>query len=242
MRTLFGKARTSASGRTVSCGRCGEALPPGAAFCPACGLRLEPGTDDVELPPDETGPVPVHVMRVSRVPAALTSPARALERAFASARGRAAAGLEALAIRSRAQRQLARLRYEREELGRRRRDVLIALGEAVYAADASGTERALERIHEVDAEIAAKDEEATRIVSEAEQQAEDAQLPARPTQVVEPPPPEPLPVPHVPAEPPRIPEPAPEPHVPPQPPGVPEPSPEPHEPPAPGGHTAGGRD
>jgi hypothetical protein len=48
----------------VNCPNCDAALPEGAHFCPECGVRLAAAPDDVtaveEVPPEETGPVPVH--------------------------------------------------------------------------------------------------------------------------------------------------------------------------------------
>jgi hypothetical protein len=44
-----------------SCSGCGVELPPGARFCPECGTPVAAAGETVqqELPPDETGPVPV---------------------------------------------------------------------------------------------------------------------------------------------------------------------------------------
>lgn len=47
----------------ISCPNCGTRLESPGRFCPDCGVRLA-GADDVTVeavPPDETGPVPVHV-------------------------------------------------------------------------------------------------------------------------------------------------------------------------------------
>src|SRR5262245_39419974 len=50
---------------TASCAACGAALPPGAAFCPQCGNRVESGdTAVLPTPPAETGPVPVDTANV----------------------------------------------------------------------------------------------------------------------------------------------------------------------------------
>ncbi len=50
-----------------TCPACGAGLPPHARFCPACGGSTldDPAGETVraEVPPDETGPVPVHVQR-----------------------------------------------------------------------------------------------------------------------------------------------------------------------------------
>src|SRR5438067_12871878 len=46
-----------------NCGNCGARLPKDSRFCPECGVRTS-AADDVtaveEVPPDETGRVPVH--------------------------------------------------------------------------------------------------------------------------------------------------------------------------------------
>jgi zinc-ribbon domain len=50
----------------ASCGHCGEKLPKGSRYCPHCGRAADAGgTKVLELPPDETGPVPVEYATVS---------------------------------------------------------------------------------------------------------------------------------------------------------------------------------
>jgi hypothetical protein len=50
-----------------SCANCGRRLPKESRFCPQCGQPVgEGGTKVLELPPDETGPVPVTVARSER--------------------------------------------------------------------------------------------------------------------------------------------------------------------------------
>jgi hypothetical protein len=47
-----------------SCPNCGAGLAPGARFCHACGVQVSSaGTVRAELPPNETGPVPVASQR-----------------------------------------------------------------------------------------------------------------------------------------------------------------------------------
>ena len=49
-----------------TCAACGADLPRNAHFCPACGRTVEDpvsSTLRAEVPPDETGPAPVHVQR-----------------------------------------------------------------------------------------------------------------------------------------------------------------------------------
>jgi hypothetical protein len=49
----------------ASCANCGRRLPKASRFCPDCGQPTDAGETKVqELPPDETGPVPVDYVRV----------------------------------------------------------------------------------------------------------------------------------------------------------------------------------
>jgi hypothetical protein len=50
-----------------SCSNCGARLPKDSRFCPECGVRISAANDDTavgEVPPDETGRVPVHQVAV----------------------------------------------------------------------------------------------------------------------------------------------------------------------------------
>jgi hypothetical protein len=61
------KSRMNASPLAAdpACSRCGAVLPQSARFCPSCGTPSEAGaTSRAEVPPTETGPVPVSVQRV----------------------------------------------------------------------------------------------------------------------------------------------------------------------------------
>jgi hypothetical protein len=53
----------------ASCPNCGGRVPEGAHFCPACGVRLAAAPDDItaveQVPPDETGQVPVNKVAVT---------------------------------------------------------------------------------------------------------------------------------------------------------------------------------
>jgi zinc ribbon protein len=50
----------------TNCPTCDAPVPKGAAFCPACGTRIDAGeTARAEVPLHETGPVPVTMQRVS---------------------------------------------------------------------------------------------------------------------------------------------------------------------------------
>jgi hypothetical protein len=55
----------------ASCATCGRRLPKDSRYCPECGRALDDGNGDSdtkvqELPPDETGPVPVTVTHAER--------------------------------------------------------------------------------------------------------------------------------------------------------------------------------
>jgi hypothetical protein len=50
----------------ANCPSCGAKLPKNATFCPSCGTRVASGeTERAEVPPHETGPVPVTIERVT---------------------------------------------------------------------------------------------------------------------------------------------------------------------------------
>jgi outer membrane biosynthesis protein TonB len=111
----------------------------------------------------------------------------------------------------------------------------LALGEAVYADDASASEAARARMFDLDRLIAAKEGEMEQTAAGAVERIQRAQLQVRPTQIEAPEPPatpEPYPPPTEPPVPVPVPEPTPEPSPPPgPPPPIPEPGPEPSPPP-----------
>ena len=49
-----------------SCPHCGATLVTDARFCPQCGRATDESTRVLEVPPDETGPVPVQKVRAER--------------------------------------------------------------------------------------------------------------------------------------------------------------------------------
>jgi len=62
-----------------SCRNCGVPLPPNARFCPSCGVQVEMGeTVRADVPPTETGPVPVHVQHAEPHWFGVTPPAMLL--------------------------------------------------------------------------------------------------------------------------------------------------------------------
>jgi hypothetical protein len=51
--------------RSAACAACGATIPESARYCPGCGSAVDAATGTtirLELPPEETGPVPVHVV------------------------------------------------------------------------------------------------------------------------------------------------------------------------------------
>src|SRR5438045_8498847 len=52
----------------ANCGNCGARLPRDSRFCPECGVRVSAANDVTaveEVPPEETGRVPVHRVAVA---------------------------------------------------------------------------------------------------------------------------------------------------------------------------------
>src|SRR5436309_8989545 len=52
----------------ANCGNCGARLPRDSRFCPECGVRVSAANDGTaveEVPPEETGRVPVHRVAVA---------------------------------------------------------------------------------------------------------------------------------------------------------------------------------
>jgi hypothetical protein len=225
----------------ASCANCGTRLPKRARFCPECGGRVEaaePGETAVqEVPPDETGPVPVEVstarprfFRVFHL-GAVAEPVRAGGRAIRGWTGYAA---ESVAVHTSARAKLYRLGRELDRLIAQRAESARILGESVYAGNEEGTESARAQLAEIDAQVDEKEAEMERTAAGAIERINRAHLQVQPTQVETPvPSPEPLPEPSPPPQPVPVPEPTPEPSEPPGPTPVPEPGPVPSPPPTP---------
>ncbi len=184
-----------------------------------------------EMPTEETGAVPVTVVR--QRPRVVEAAARVSQGLFGQVRAHAGATAEALGAYSTAKVELFRLRRELSELLAQRAEAARALGEAVYGGDEQAQESAANRMQEVDEAIVAKEGEMNEVAEKTSERIERAHLHVRPTQVVEPPAPEPSPVPSDPPGPVHVPEPSPVPSEPPGPQPVPEPQPEPSPPPGP---------
>ena len=293
------------------CPSCGASIPDDAGACAACGTPAPARGDTVieQLPPSETGPVPVSfgvaqprwfgvapaeallLLAAAAVIAAiaafatgrwplglvllglalllLAGFAEAAKRkaqsrlataplqVFRSARERAGVAVESAAARSRAGRELARVRHELFELQQQRRTKIAALGEAAYAADAAAAAGLKDEIGELDRLAVGKEAEMQAIAERARQGIQRARLTVQKTEMLEPAakpplrgsgpgegargnrevpparnlePPQPAPEPAGP-EVPRIPEPYPPPDegTPPEPARIPEPYPPPDE-------------
>jgi hypothetical protein len=221
----------------ASCEKCGSALPEGSRFCPECGSRVGAGSGETaveELPPDETGPVPVEHETARPRYFGVFRPAKALAPVFRVLRETTGYAVESVTVHSTARVELYRLRRELADLLAQRAESARLLGEAVYAGDEEGTETARERMAELDGLVSAKEEEMERTAADALERIQRAQLQVQPTQIEPPAPsPDPFPEPSPPPQPVPVPEPTPEPSEPPGPAHVPEPTPAPSPPPTP---------
>ena len=220
-----------------SCENCGSALPEGSRFCPECGSRVGAGPGETaveELPPDETGQVPVAYETARPRYFGVFRPAKALAPVFRALRETTGYAMESVTVHSTARVELYRLRRELADLLAQRAECARALGEAVYAGDEEGTETARGRMAELDGLVSAKEEEMERTAADAMERIQRAQLQVQPTQVEPPAPsPDPFPEPSPLPQPVPVPEPTPEPSEPPGPAHVPEPTPAPSPPPTP---------
>lgn len=221
----------------ASCENCGSALPDGSRFCPECGTRVGAGPGETaveELPPDETGQVPIAYETARPRYFGVFRPAKALAPVFRALRETTGYAVESVTVHSTARVELYRLRRELADLLAQRAECARLLGEAVYAGDEEGTETARGQMAELDGLVSAKEEEMERTAADAMERIQRAQLQVQPTQVEPPAPsPDPFPEPSPPPQPVPVPEPTPEPSEPPGPAHVPEPTPAPSPPPTP---------
>jgi len=221
----------------ASCENCSSALPDGSRFCPECGARVGAGPGETaveELPPDETGQVPVAYETARPRYFGVFRPAKALAPVFRALRETTGYAVESVTVHSTARVELYRLRRELADLLAQRAECARLLGEAVYAGDEEGTETARGQMAELDGLVSAKEEEMERTAADAMERIQRAQLQVQPTQVEPPAPsPDPFPEPSPAPQPVPVPEPTPEPSEPPGPAHVPEPTPAPSPPPTP---------
>lgn len=221
----------------ASCPNCGAELADGSRFCPECGVRVEAGPAETavqELPPDETGAVPVEYETARPRYFGVFRAGRAFAPLWRALRDTTGYAAESVAVHSSARVQLFRLRRELSELLVQRAESARILGETVYAGDQERTESARARMAELDALVTAKEDEMEQTAAAAVERIQRAQLQVQPTQIEPPAPsPEPFPEPSPPPQPVPVPEPTPEPSEPPGPAHVPEPGPVPSPPPGP---------
>ena len=221
----------------ASCENCGAKLPRNSRFCPECGTRVGASTAETaveELPPDETGPVPVAYETARPRYFGVFRGARVFEPVWRALRDTTGYAVESVTVHAGARRELFRLRRELAELLAQRAESARILGESVYADDEEGTATARARMAELDGLVRAKEEEMEQTATAAMERIQRAQLQVQPTQIEQPQPgPEPYPEPSPPPQPVPVPEPTPEPSEPPGPAHIPEPGPVPSPPPRP---------
>lgn len=221
----------------ASCANCGATLPKRSRFCPECGTRVGESTEETavqELPPHESGPVPVEYETSRPRYFGVFRGVRVFRPAWRAVRDTTGYAVESVAVHAGARRDLYRMRRELAELLALRAESARVLGEAVYAGDEAATDAARAELAELDGLITAKEDEMRQTAEAAIERIERAHLRVQPTQVEPPmPAPEPLPEPSPPPQPVPVPEPYPEPSEPPGPAHVPEPGPVPSPPPRP---------
>jgi hypothetical protein len=164
-----------------------------------------------------------------------TMPGRRISAAWGRVSGRVGAAAASYVARSSAAREVRAYRYDSLQLAARRKELLAALGEAVYGDDEGAASNARRELRALDAEVARREQETAAAVARAEERVRHARIAVQATEMVQvpepyPPPDEgtpPLPEPVPEQSPPLIPEPYPPPDegTPPSEPQVPEPSP-----------------
>jgi hypothetical protein len=234
------------SAQTTTCSNCRAILPASARFCPECGMRIGMPGDNASRRTYNVAPpslllalaglliglgVVMLVLRhwtLAAVLLALGAVVAALsagglgagtgaQQGLAKLRSRGRAVVETVSAQSQARRQQLALRHELEQLYGRRGAWLRDLGVAVYGGDDAGTERGKRAIRELDQEIAAKEDQMTQIALQTQERVQQVRAESRPTELLEPPMPAPVPEPYPPPDEgtPPTPVPVPEPYPPP---------------------------
>jgi hypothetical protein len=235
------------SATTTTCSNCRAILPASARFCPECGMRIGiPGDGSRSLRTYNVAPpslvlalaglliglgVVMLLLRswsfaavllgLGAVAAALSASGGGSDhgsrQSLAKLRSRGRAVVETVSAQSQARRRQLALRLELEQLYGRRGSWLRDLGVAVYGGDDPGTERGKRAIRELDQEIAAKEEQMAQIALQTQERVQQVRAESRPTELLEPPMPAPVPEPYPPPDEgtPPTPAPVPEPYPPP---------------------------
>src|SRR3954449_7617898 len=126
----------------AKCANCGSRLTKKARFCPECGTRVGASAGETaiqELPPNETGEVPIEYDTARPRYFGVFRPAKALAPVFRALRETTEYAVESVTVHSTARVDLYRLRRELPDLLAQRAECARALGEAVYAGDEEGT-------------------------------------------------------------------------------------------------------
>jgi hypothetical protein len=183
------------SSQTTTCNRCGVTVPTAARYCPECGT-------------------PLAEVRTFGTPPSVPP---GLGRGLSKLRLRGRAFVETVSAQNAARRELTALRREVEQLHAKRDLWLRDLGRAVYDGDDAGSERGKAALRGLDQEILAKEEQMTHTALQAQAHVARVQAEARPTVLLEPAQPAPVPEPYPPPDEgtPPTPAPVPEPYPPP---------------------------
>ena len=179
----------------ASCATCGAELPERSRFCPECGTRVEAEAGETavqEVPPDETGQVPIEYETARPRFYGVFRPARAFTPVWHAVRDTTGYAMETVTVHTSTRKRLFELRRELAALTAERSESARILGEAVYAGDDEGTASARARVAELDELVRAKEEEMEQTATAAMERLERAHLQVQPTQIETPePPPEP---------------------------------------------------
>jgi hypothetical protein len=230
----------------TTCSNCRAVLPGTVRFCPECGARVGGAAHGPPIRTFNVAPpalllglavvilllgvvllalqhwlIGVVLLALGAVLSAMYAGAfsgsHGAGRRVSALRTRSRAVVEAMNAQAQARRTQLALRLEVEQLYGERGGRLRELGEAVYGADAAGTEAARAAVAQLDGRIAEKEEQMTHVALQAQERVEQVRAQSRPTELLEPPVPVPVPEPYPPPDEgtPPTPTPVPEPYPPP---------------------------